>query len=187
MTQGEPNQVSSSPGSPSKRPIRSYVIRGGRLTSSQRKALETYSAAFVVDYRAQPLDPQSLFENNNPVIVEIGFGMGDSLLTMAVEKPNTNFIGIEVHKPGIGKLLMGMGHQSVSNIRIINHDAKEVMEHCIADSSLDGIQIFFPDPWHKKRHHKRRLIQAEFVNLLTQKLKAGGLLHLATDWQPYAE
>jgi len=191
MTEIDKNQLDTlpdtSPDPSQRRPIRSYVIRGGRLTSSQRKALENYSAEFVIEYRPQPLNPQSLFGNNNPVIVEIGFGMGDSLLTMASTMPENNFIGIEVHKPGIGKLLMGMGRDAVNNIRVINHDAKEVMEHCFEDGSLDGVQIFFPDPWHKKRHHKRRLIQAEFVDLLTQKLKPGGQLHLATDWQPYAE
>ena len=187
MAENEKNQADTLPDPPQRRPVRSYVIRGGRLTSSQRKALETYSADFVVDYRPQPLDLQTLFGNNNPVIVEIGFGMGDSLLAMATKVPGKNFIGIEVHKPGIGKLLMGIGKEAVNNVRIIDHDAREVMEHCFSDSSLDGIQIFFPDPWHKKRHHKRRLIQAEFVDLLTHKLKPGGLLHLATDWQPYAE
>ena len=186
MTDGDSQQTDRS-SFENRRPIRSYVIRGGRLTSSQRKALDAHSADFVITYRPQPLDLQSLFENNNPVVVEIGFGMGDSLLSMAKNMPRTNFIGIEVHKPGIGKLLMGMESEAVDNIRIINHDAREVMEHCFANGSLDRIQIFFPDPWHKKRHHKRRLIQAEFVELLKCKLKPGGLLHLATDWQPYAE
>jgi tRNA (guanine-N7-)-methyltransferase len=187
MKKNDKNLVDSAPEEYGRRPVRSYVIRGGRLTSSQRKALETYSAEYVVDYRPEPLDLHSLFGNDNPVIVEIGFGMGDSLLTMARAMPEKNFIGIEVHKPGIGKLLMGVGADAVGNIRVINHDAREVMEHCFADNCLDGIQVFFPDPWHKKRHNKRRLIQTEFVELLAQKLKAGGLLHLATDWQPYAE
>jgi len=187
LTESDKNQTGSPPDTPQRRPIRSYVVRGGRLTSSQRKALETYSADFVIDYRPQLLDLQTLFANNNPVIVEIGFGMGDSLLTMASAMPENNFIGIEVHKPGIGKLLMGLGREAVTNVRVINHDAREVMEHCFSDGSLDGVQIFFPDPWHKKRHHKRRLIQAEFVDLLARKLKPDGLLHLATDWQPYAE
>jgi tRNA (guanine-N7-)-methyltransferase len=163
------------------------VIRGGRLTSSQRKALETHSADFVIDYRPQPLDLVSLFGNHNPVVVEIGFGMGDSLLTMAARMPEVNFIGVEVHPPGIGKLLMGIGQQQLSNVRVISHDARDVMEHCFSDGCLHGIQVFFPDPWHKKRHHKRRLIQAGFVALLQRKLEPGGHLHLATDWQPYAE
>ena len=187
MADDRSQQAFSPSGNNNKRPIRSYVIRGGRLTSSQRKALETYSAEFVVEYTPQILDLQSLFGNNHPVIVEIGFGMGDSLLAMAKNMQDRNFIGIEVHKPGIGKLLMGMEREAVNNIRIINHDAREVLAHCFPASSLERIQIFFPDPWHKKRHHKRRLIQAEFVELLTSKLEAGGLLHLATDWQPYAE
>lgn len=187
MKDRDQNRVHSQPDPSARRPIRSYVIRGGRLTSSQRKALETYSAEFVVDYRPQPVEPQTLFGNENPVIVEIGFGMGESLLTMARTMPEKNFIGIEVHKPGIGKLLMGIGSDTLKNIRVINHDAREAMEHCFPDNCLDGIQVFFPDPWHKKRHNKRRLIQSEFVELLARKLKPGGLLHLATDWQPYAE
>ena len=169
------------------RPVRSYVIRGGRLTSSQRKALESLSADVVVEYRPQPLDLVALFRNRNPVVIEVGFGMGDSLLAMAAKLPDTNFLGIEVHQPGIGKLLMGIDQEQLNNIRVIDHDAREVMEHCIADGSLRGIQIFFPDPWHKKRHHKRRLIQTEFVALLQRKLEAGGHLRLATDWRPYAE
>ena len=170
-----------------RRPIRSYVIRGGRLTTSQQKALETHSADYVVDYKPEPLDTGSLFGNDHPVIIEIGFGMGDSLLTMAKNHPDRNFLGIEVHKPGIGKLLLGIAADDITNIRVINHDAREVMEQCCVDQSLDGIQIFFPDPWHKKRHNKRRLIQAGFVELLVSRLKSGGMLHLATDWEPYAE
>ncbi len=113
--------------------------------------------------------------------------MGDSLLAMAARKSDVNFIGIEVHQPGIGRLLMGIDQEQLQNIRIISHDARDVMEHCFSDGDLHGIQIFFPDPWHKKRHHKRRLIQPEFVALLQRKLEPGGYLHLATDWQPYAE
>lgn len=167
--------------------VRSYVIRGGRLTTSQRKALETHADDFVVDYRPTVLDTRSLFGNGKPLTVEIGFGMGDSLLTMASDSPDTNFIGIEVHRPGIGKLLLGIVRQGLDNIRIINHDASEVMTHCFAEASLDRILIFFPDPWHKKRHHKRRLVQPAFAELLATRLKPGGILHAATDWQPYAE
>ncbi|MEZ5490023.1 MAG: tRNA (guanosine(46)-N7)-methyltransferase TrmB [Gammaproteobacteria bacterium] len=177
----------SLPSGSDRRPIRSYVIRGGRLTTSQQKALETLSADYVVDFRPEPLDKESLFGNAHPVIVEIGFGMGDSLLAMAKNHPERNFLGIEVHKPGIGKLLLGIASDDIANIRVINHDAREVIERCFVNQSLDGIQIFFPDPWHKKRHNKRRLIQAGFVELLVSRLKAGGKLHLATDWEPYAE
>ncbi|MCB1670968.1 MAG: tRNA (guanosine(46)-N7)-methyltransferase TrmB [Pseudomonadales bacterium] len=170
-----------------RRPIRSYVVRGGRLTTSQQRALESYSADYVVPFHAAPLNPGELFGNNQPLVVEIGFGMGDSLLAMAKEQADKNFLGIEVHKPGIGKLLLGIAEQGISNIRIINHDAREVMESCFGAGTVDGIQVFFPDPWHKKRHHKRRLIQTPFVNLLVSRLKPGGMLHLATDWEPYAE
>ena len=186
-SESDSGQVGDSPSGSDRRPIRSYVIRAGRLTTSQQKALETYSADYVVDYKPEPLETESLFGNAQPVIVEIGFGMGSSLLTMAKNHPDRNFLGIEVHKPGIGKLLMGIAEDGVANIRVINHDAREVMEHCFVNQSLDGIQIFFPDPWHKKRHNKRRLIQAGFVALLVSRLKPGGMLHLATDWQPYAE
>ncbi|WP_455220096.1 tRNA (guanosine(46)-N7)-methyltransferase TrmB, partial [Kaarinaea lacus] len=122
-----------------------------------------------------------------PTIVEIGFGMGDTLATMAMENPDSNFIGIEVHRPGVGSLLATIEEKGISNIRIFCHDAVEVLEQSIPDQSLDGIHIFFPDPWHKKRHHKRRLIQTAFVNLLATKLKPQGQLHIATDWKNYAE
>lgn len=170
-----------------RRPIRSYVVRSGRLTTSQEKALAAHSAEYVIGYRPESLDPATVFGNPHPLLVEIGFGMGDSLLAMAANDPAHNYLGIEVHRPGIGKLLLGITAQKLTNLRVINHDAKEVLAHCIDNGSLDGVQIFFPDPWHKKRHHKRRLIQPDFVQLLVSKLKAGGELHLATDWQPYAE
>jgi tRNA (guanine-N7-)-methyltransferase len=170
-----------------RRPVRSYVIRSGRLTTAQSQALENHADDFVIDYRPEPIDLARLFGNQHDTIVEIGFGMGDSLLEMAVAHPERNYIGVEVHRPGIGKLLLGINREKLANLRIINHDAREVMEHCFQDRSLAGVQIFFPDPWHKKRHHKRRLIQPDFIRLLVNKLRAGGRLHLATDWQPYAE
>lgn len=170
-----------------KRAIKSYVLRSGRLTTAQSKALESYWQDFVLDYQESPLDLTALFNVTQDTVVEIGFGMGDSLLEMASKNPQLNFIGIEVHRPGIGKLLDGLVKAGVSNVRIINHDASEVMSHCFSDNSLHKLQIYFPDPWHKKRHHKRRLIQPDFINLVTDKLQAEGLLHLATDWQPYAE
>lgn len=185
-SESDNDQAGSLPSGSDRRPIRSYVIRGGRLTTSQQKALEAHSADYVVDFKPEPLNTESLFGNAHPVIVEIGFGMGDSLLTMAKNHPDRNFLGIEVHKPGIGKLLLGIAGDGVANIRIINHDAREVIGRCFVNRSLDGIQVFFPDPWHKKRHNKRRLIQAGFVELLASRLKPGGMLHLATDWEPYA-
>jgi tRNA (guanine-N7-)-methyltransferase len=171
----------------SKRAIRSFVIRSGRPTSAQRRALEKYWSNFVIDYQASPMDLGKVFGNTRETVVEIGFGMGDSLLEMAVANPQLNFLGIEVHKAGIGKLLDGLQKAVIDNVKIINHDASEVIVHCFSAASLSKIQIYFPDPWHKKRHHKRRLIQKAFVALLLEKLKPGGQLHLATDWQPYAE
>jgi tRNA (guanine-N7-)-methyltransferase len=169
------------------RPIRSYVIRGGRLTDSQRKAIEQYWGDFVIEFTGQSLDPGSLFPADAPLTVEIGFGMGDSLLAMAASNPSQNFLGIEVHKPGVGKLLHGIAEQGLSNLKIICHDAKEVIEQGLGDASVDRFLVFFPDPWHKKKHHKRRIIQPQFSKLLSERLKTGGKLHLATDWQAYAE
>lgn len=170
-----------------KRPIRSYVIRSGRLTDSQRKALENYREQYVIEFQPQAIQLDNLFQNNSRLIVEIGFGMGDSLLEMARLDPDSNFIGIEVHQPGVGKLLHGIAEQKLSNLKIINHDAKDVFEHCFEDDSIDRLQIFFPDPWPKKRHNKRRLIQTEFIEKLIKKLRPEAEIHLATDWQAYAE
>lgn len=169
------------------RPIRSYVIRSGRLTDSQRKALENYSQQHVIEYLGEPIQLDSVFPKKSRLVVEIGFGMGDSLLEMARLNPDSNFIGIEVHLPGVGKLLHGIVEHKLSNLKIICHDAKDVFEHCFADESIDRLQIFFPDPWPKKRHNKRRLIQTDFIEQLLAKLKPGAEIHLATDWQAYAE
>lgn len=169
------------------RPIRSFVIRGGRLTDSQRKAIETYWQEYVIEYDGEKLDLDKLFPQAAPLTIEIGFGMGDSLLEMAAASPEQNFLGIEVHKPGVGKLLHGITERGLTNLRVICHDAKEVLAHCLDRQSVQRFLIFFPDPWHKKRHNKRRLVQTEFVNQLTELLVPGGKLHLATDWQPYAE
>ena len=169
------------------RPIRSYVLRSGRLTDAQAKAIQEYWQQYVVPFDGRQLDLNTLFDRPAPVVVEIGFGMGDSLLAMALANPQLNYLGIEVHKPGIGKLLLGISNAGAGNLRMINHDAREVMEQGIPDGSLAGVQVFFPDPWHKKKHHKRRLIQPEFTALLAAKLQPGGRLHLATDWAPYAE
>lgn len=170
-----------------RRPIRSFVIRGGRLTDSQRKAIDQHWQDYVIEYQPQPLPFDDLFARKAPLTVEIGFGMGDSLLAMAAAEPDRNFLGIEVHRPGVGKLIHGLEEQVLSNVRIMCHDATEVVKHCIEDGAVDRFLIFFPDPWHKKRHHKRRLIQPAFVSLLTDRLQPGGSIHLATDWQNYAE
>jgi tRNA (guanine-N7-)-methyltransferase len=168
------------------RRIRSYVLRTGRMTPVQRRALEENWERWGLEYDGHQLAYDAVFGRSGPLVLEIGFGMGQSLVATAAAKPETNFIGIEVHKPGVGKLLHSMEERGVDNIRIYCHDAVEVLRDCIPDASLDSVQIFFPDPWHKKRHNKRRLIQTPFVAQLISKLKPGGILHLATDWEDYA-
>ena len=170
------------------RPIRSFVLRQGRLTKGQARALETGWPTFGVEYRDHVLDLTQLFRReHSKKILEIGFGMGDATAKIAQTMPDADFLAIEVHTPGIGGLLKLMQEDDIHNVRIIQHDAVEVLQNMLADQSLDGAHIFFPDPWHKKRHHKRRLIQAEFVSLLARKLKVGAYIHVATDWQEYAE
>jgi tRNA (guanine-N7-)-methyltransferase len=169
-----------------KRAIRSYVLRTGRMTSGQQQAYDEGWREWGLRHAGGPLNVAVSFGREGPAVLEIGFGMGHSLLAMAQAAPQSNFIGIEVHTPGVGKLIQDMEAQSVSNIRIYRHDAVEVLRDCIADSSLDTVQVFFPDPWHKRKHQKRRLIQPTFVEQLRTKLKPGGLLHLATDWEDYA-
>ena len=171
----------------SKRPIRSYVIRSGRLTDSQRKAIESYWESYVIEFNNEPLDPNKLFKNPQKLTVEIGFGMGDSLLEMAKQSPDQNFLGIEVHQPGVGKLLNGIVENKLTNIKLICHDAREILEIGLPDNCIDRLLLFFPDPWHKKRHNKRRLVQPEFIELLLKKLNTAAELHFATDWQAYAE
>jgi tRNA (guanine-N7-)-methyltransferase len=170
-----------------RRRIRSYVLRAGRMTAVQKRALETNWQRWGLEYNGSELAYDSAFGRGGPRVLEIGFGMGQSLVATAEATPETNFIGIEVHRPGVGKLLHSMEERGVDNIRVYRHDAVEVLRDCIPNASLDTIQIFFPDPWQKKRHHKRRLIQPPFVSQLASKLKTGGVLHLATDWENYAE
>lgn len=179
--------MSESPETSSRRPVRSFVIRAGRLTDSQRKAIEQHWQDFVVDYQPQLLDLSAVFPKPGPLTVEIGFGMGDSLLEMAIANPDRNYLGIEVHKPGVGKLLHGIVANDVSNLRIICHDAVEVLSNCLAAESIDRLLLLFPDPWHKKKHHKRRIVQPAFIELVRSRLQTKGTFHLATDWQPYAE
>tara|TARA_R110000772_G_scaffold30532_13_gene75718 strand:+ start:3282 stop:3974 length:693 start_codon:yes stop_codon:yes gene_type:complete len=173
--------------STSLRTIKSYVVRGGRLTPSQEKALANYWPEFGLERENGCINAVEIFTNTNPLVFEIGFGMGDSLVQMAKDNPQQNFIGVDVHPPGIGTLLRKLADADITNVRVYQNDAKLVLQECIADNSLDKLQIFFPDPWHKKRHHKRRLIQPEFINRVLPKIKQGGLIHLATDWENYAE
>ncbi len=171
-----------------RRPIRSFVLRQGRLTNGQERALETGWPTYGLEYTDHKVAVSQLFKRmDSRKILEIGFGMGDATAKIAQALPDADFLAVEVHTPGIGSLLKLMQEKDIHNIRIIQHDAVEVLQNMLADESLDGVHIFFPDPWHKKRHHKRRLIQAEFVKLLCSKLKIGGYLHVATDWQEYAE
>lgn len=167
--------------------IKSYVRRAGRTTTGQAKAFEDLGPRFLLNYRAEPLDATAAFGRNAPLILEIGFGMGEATAHIARVRPADNFLCCEVHEPGVGALLKRIGEQDITNIRILQHDAVEVIDHMLAPDSLDGIHIFFPDPWHKKKHNKRRLIQSPLVAKLAARLKPGGYLHCATDWQPYAE
>jgi tRNA (guanine-N7-)-methyltransferase len=175
--------------------IRSFVLRAGRLTAGQQRALDELGPQFLVPFEKQAFDWKATFSHPStdavsrprPRILEIGFGMGETTATIAQLRPEDDFLAIEVHLPGVGALLKRVGELGLTNLRLIRHDAVEVLEHMIEVNSLDGIHIYFADPWHKKRHHKRRLIQQQFVELLASRIKPGGYLHLATDWHNYAE
>jgi len=169
------------------RRIRSFVQRSGRMTPSQQNALDQQWPNFGLELSDGWLDFRQLFGNDNPVIMEIGFGMGDSLITMAKTMPENNYLGIEVHKPGVGRLLNNAQTEGLTNLKVFCDDAIEVMAQCIPDHSLCGVQLFFPDPWHKKKHNKRRIVQAKFAQDILQKLAPNGIFHMATDWEPYAE
>ena len=170
----------------SKRHIRSFVLRQGRVSPAQQRACDTLLPRFGIPYAAKPLDLGLTFGRSAPRILEIGFGMGDSTASIALAHPENDYLALEVHTPGVGNLLKLVDTHHISNIRIIQHDAVEVVRDMLGEATLDGIQIFFPDPWHKARHNKRRLIQAPFVALLAGKLKPGGYIHVATDWEDYA-
>lgn len=167
--------------------IASFVRREGRITPAQKKALVKLWPCYGIDLGAAPLNLEAIFKRKGERIVEIGFGNGESLLQQAQSAPEKDFLGIEVYRPGVGHLLLRLEAEGLKNIRVICEDARTVLQYHLPDQSLQGVQIFFPDPWPKKRHHKRRLIQAPFVELVWHKLKPGGWLHLATDWQDYAE
>jgi tRNA (guanine-N7-)-methyltransferase len=170
-----------------RKPIRSFVIRQGRMSDSQRRALRELWGQYGLELSDGLVDLQDQFVKHQPLTIEIGFGMGDSLLEMAADEPCRNFIGIDIHKPGIGHLLRNAHERDLCNIKIFANDSIEVLEHCIAEASIGCLQIFFPDPWPKKRHHKRRLINADFLDLVLSRLQSSGILHIATDWEPYAE
>jgi tRNA (guanine-N7-)-methyltransferase len=170
-----------------RRSIRSFVVRAGRMGTGQIRALETLGPRFVLPFAPQPLNTPLAFGRSAPVVLEIGFGMGAATAQIAQARPDTDFIGVEVHTPGVGALLKLIDETGLSNLRIVQHDAVEVLEQMITPASLAGVHIYFPDPWHKKKHNKRRLIQPPLVALLASRLAPGGVLHCATDWQPYAE
>ena len=169
------------------RRIRSFVRREGRLTRGQDRALQELWPVMGVEFRDEMLDLGKLFGREAPVVLEIGFGMGKSLVEMAAAAPEKNFIGIEVHRPGVGACLTSAQEAGITNLRLFCHDAVEVLGQMIPDQSIDTLQLFFPDPWHKLRHHKRRIVQPAFVQMLRPKLKIGGVFHMATDWENYAE
>lgn len=182
---------------PFMRTIRSFVKRAGRTTEGQARAFEKFGGQFLLPYQQSAIDLEAVFAHsttgtalngakNNPIVLEIGFGMGEATAQIAQQLTSTRFLCCEVHEPGVGALLKRMGEQQIHNIRICAHDAVEVLEHMLPLQSLDGVHIFFPDPWHKTRHHKRRLIQPPLVAKIAARLKPGGYIHCATDWQPYA-
>ena len=179
--------TNSEPAAGARRPIRSYVLRGGRLGPGQQRALAELGPRFVLPYAPEPFDFTLAFGRHAPLVLEIGFGMGDATAAIAQAMPDTDFVGVEVHPPGVGALLKRIDALGLANLRVVRHDAVDVLEHMIAPDSLSGIHLFFPDPWHKARHHKRRLVQPPFVALLASRLAPGGVVHCATDWEPYAQ
>jgi len=187
----EPGKTPPPPAAPDgvahPRTIRSFVRRAGRTTTGQAKAFEQLGPRFLLPYQARPLDFQAAFGRDAPTILEIGFGMGEATAHIAALMPEKNFLCCEVHEPGVGALLKRIGEHGLANIRILQHDAVEVIEHMLTEGSLAGVHIFFPDPWHKLRHNKRRLVQPALIARLASRLQAGGYIHCATDWQPYAQ
>jgi tRNA (guanine-N7-)-methyltransferase len=192
------NDHTTAPPAPERRPIKSFVKRTGRTTSGQTKAQEQWGPQFLLPYAQNAIDLKAAYadstgtrsqngEQHSPVILEIGFGMGEATAHIAALLPDTHFLCCEVHDPGVGALLKRIGEQGLQNIRICAHDAVEVIDHMLPLQSLDGVHIFFPDPWHKARHNKRRLIQGPLIAKLAARIKVGGYIHCATDWQAYAE
>ncbi|HET9823380.1 MAG TPA: tRNA (guanosine(46)-N7)-methyltransferase TrmB [Burkholderiaceae bacterium] len=183
MTDTEPPGTDSR----SQRAVRSYVLRAGRLGSGQARALAELAPRYVLPFTATALDAAAIFGRHAPLVLEIGFGMGHATAAIAAARPDTDFLGIEVHEAGVGALLQRIESAALGNLRIVRHDAVEVLRHMVAPGSLAGVHLFFPDPWPKKRHWKRRLVQPPFAALVASRLAPGGVFHAATDWQPYAE
>lgn len=169
------------------KPIRSYVVRGGRITEGQKKAFDKAWSTYGLSLFEGEISAAAIFGRKVPLVLEIGFGMGDSLLAMARAEPDKDFIGIEVHPPGVGRLINNAADLGLSNIRVFMADAIDVLDDCIPVESISRVQLYFPDPWHKKKHHKRRIVQPEFIQKIRQKLVLRGVFHSATDWQPYAD
>jgi tRNA (guanine-N7-)-methyltransferase len=169
------------------RPVRSFVLRQGRMSPAQQRALDVLMPRFGLPWQVAPLDFDSVFGRRAPRVLEIGFGMGETTAAIAHAHPEQDFVGVEVHGPGVGALLQRIGQAELSNVRVIRHDAVAVVETMIPERSLSGVHVFFPDPWPKKRHHKRRLLTASFVRALSRRLVPGGYLHVATDWEDYAQ
>jgi len=176
----------NAPRASSRRPIRSFVLRQGRFSPAQQRARETLLPRFGVPYAPTQLDLAAVFGRDDPKILEIGFGMGEATAEIAEAQPDRDFLAVEVHSPGVGSLLKLLDEKNLRNVRIVQHDASEVVAHMIAPGALAGIHVFFPDPWPKKRHHKRRLLRPEFIHALAQRLGPAGYLHVATDWEDYA-
>ena len=181
----EAEDPSDAPGHPHH--IRSFVRRAGRIGPGQQRALNELGPRFLLPFSAEPLDLRAAFGRDAPRVLEIGFGMGDATARIAAALPGTDFLGVEVHEPGVGALLKQIGELGLSNVRILQHDAVEVLQQMLPPQSLAGVHLYFPDPWHKLRHHKRRLIQPPLVALLASRVAPGGYVHCATDWRPYAE
>ena len=185
-THDTPGPASGQPGEP-RRPVRSFVLRQGRMSPAQQRALDDLLPRFGIAFAAAPLDLPGVFGRVAPVVLEIGFGMGETTAAIAAAHPERDFLGIEVHAPGVGSLLREIARRGLANLRVIRHDAVEVVDAMIPARSLAGIHVFFPDPWPKLRHHKRRLLQPAFVHALALRLAPGGYLHAATDWADYAQ
>lgn len=183
----QPDASTEGAENPHRRAIRSFVMRAGRMTDAQKRGIDQGLPRFGLALEQGLLDLDQVFGRSAPRTLEIGFGMGHSLLEMAQAAPEQDFIGVEVHRPGVGSLLNGVLNAGLENVRVFDCDAIEVLDRCIPDASLDRLLLFFPDPWHKKKHNKRRIVQLEFAERVRRKLKPGGVLHMATDWEPYAE